>query len=253
MRGGVELFKFNCDRLKMAEGSLPDFDIVDNNHNNHSVHAATISTPISIRPPIRLSTASNSVAQNRTYSFSQFIENSEDSNINQLFDENQAPQAIRPNITVTRSKSVADISSVSSSIPSTPSGVSNKKNFQVVVRIRPRIGREIDNSSNYKDCTKVSNSNKTITVNESAIVESFQQSNPHLTLNANIQSLDLATHTFNFDYIYDQHSNQQFVYENTAKHAVLSVLSGYNATCLAYGQTGTGYIKQVSSILRSIP
>jgi Cdc6-like AAA superfamily ATPase len=30
------------------------------------------------------------------------------------------------------------------------------------------------------------------------------------------------------------------VYENTAKSAVLSVLEGYNATMLAYGQTGTG-------------
>jgi kinesin family protein 3/17 len=35
-------------------------------------------------------------------------------------------------------------------------------------------------------------------------------------------------------------STQENVYENTAKQAVWSVLEGYNATILAYGQTGTG-------------
>jgi len=47
-------------------------------------------------------------------------------------------------------------------------------------------------------------------------------------------------HTFKFDYVYDEQSTQAFVYENTAKPAVYSTLEGYNATVLAYGQTGTG-------------
>ena len=47
-------------------------------------------------------------------------------------------------------------------------------------------------------------------------------------------------HSFKFDYVYDQDSTQEFVYENTAKSAILSALEGYNATLLAYGQTGTG-------------
>jgi DNA replication protein DnaC len=46
--------------------------------------------------------------------------------------------------------------------------------------------------------------------------------------------------TFTFDHVYDQVSTQENVYENTAKQAVWSVLEGYNATILAYGQTGTG-------------
>ena len=49
-----------------------------------------------------------------------------------------------------------------------------------------------------------------------------------------------AYHTFSFDYVYGEDSSQKFIYENTAKSAVLSVLEGYNATLLAYGQTGTG-------------
>jgi hypothetical protein len=35
-------------------------------------------------------------------------------------------------------------------------------------------------------------------------------------------------------------SNQQEVYEQTAKPAVISILEGYNSTIFAYGQTGTG-------------
>lgn len=55
-------------------------------------------------------------------------------------------------------------------------------------------------------------------------------SNPHIC----------TFHTFSFDYVYGADSSQKFVYQNTAKSAVLSVLEGYNATLLAYGQTGTG-------------
>mmetsp|Transcript_29773 Transcript_29773/g.5371 ORF Transcript_29773/g.5371 Transcript_29773/m.5371 type:complete len:156 (+) Transcript_29773:196-663(+) len=47
-------------------------------------------------------------------------------------------------------------------------------------------------------------------------------------------------HTFTFDVVYDQDATQGQVYEYTAKSAVHSVLQGYNATMLAYGQTGTG-------------
>lgn len=40
--------------------------------------------------------------------------------------------------------------------------------------------------------------------------------------------------------MYGPSATQNFLYENTAKAAVDSVLTGYNATMLAYGQTGTG-------------
>ncbi len=47
-------------------------------------------------------------------------------------------------------------------------------------------------------------------------------------------------HNFAFDHVYGADSTQTSVYDNTARPAVLSVLEGYNATILAYGQTGTG-------------
>jgi hypothetical protein len=49
--------------------------------------------------------------------------------------------------------------------------------------------------------------------------------NPHI----------ITFHTFAFDYVYGPDSTQQSVYDTTAKHAVSSVLEGYNATILAYG------------------
>ena len=47
-------------------------------------------------------------------------------------------------------------------------------------------------------------------------------------------------HHFSFDYVYNQDCSQTEVYESIVKPAVLSTLKGYNATILAYGQTGTG-------------
>lgn len=84
---------------------------------------------------------------------------------------------------------------------------------------------------------QVSEDNKVITVIEYLGAESEEvyrqrdiRDNPQL----------VQFHSFKFDYVYNEDSTQSFVYENTAKQAVLSSLEGYNATLLAYGQTGTG-------------
>jgi hypothetical protein len=46
--------------------------------------------------------------------------------------------------------------------------------------------------------------------------------------------------TFNFDAVYDADSSQRAIYEETAYPLVESVLTGYNGTIFAYGQTGCG-------------
>ena len=48
------------------------------------------------------------------------------------------------------------------------------------------------------------------------------------------------SHEFGFDAVYDERASQEEVYARSAKPAVLNALRGYNATVLAYGQTGTG-------------
>jgi hypothetical protein len=46
--------------------------------------------------------------------------------------------------------------------------------------------------------------------------------------------------TFSFDYVMDSHTPQRIVYESSVQPLVDSCLQGYNATILAYGQTGAG-------------
>jgi kinesin family protein 3/17 len=46
--------------------------------------------------------------------------------------------------------------------------------------------------------------------------------------------------TFTFDQVYDDTSQQEVLYQETAARIVDSVLEGFNGTIFAYGQTGTG-------------
>ena len=113
----------------------------------------------------------------------------------------------------------------------------NRENFKVVIRVRPPLQREIDSYYGFSPIVTVSPDHKQISILEylgaaSNDMEREQdiQENPGL----------VTYHHFTFDYVYDQDSTQVQVYDNTARAAVLSVLEGYNATLLAYGQTGTG-------------
>ena len=70
-----------------------------------------------------------------------------------------------------------------------------------------------------------------------------------ITVSENLAALDEAeaecagnfnTYQFTFDHVYDEHETQSTVYSTTAKSAIVSTLEGYNASIIAYGQTGTG-------------
>lgn len=45
-----------------------------------------------------------------------------------------------------------------------------------------------------------------------------------------------------FDFVFEQGSVQDSVYNNTTKFLIHGVLDGYNATVFAYGQTGSGKV-----------
>ena len=47
-------------------------------------------------------------------------------------------------------------------------------------------------------------------------------------------------HKFTFDYVYNEAAQQENVYNTTAQEAVMSTLTGYNASIIAYGQTSAG-------------
>jgi hypothetical protein len=48
------------------------------------------------------------------------------------------------------------------------------------------------------------------------------------------------TYRFGFDRVYGPDSSQEDIYAESARTAVSSVLLGYNASIIAFGQTGTG-------------
>eukprot|EP00997_Jenningsia_sp_PLL12_P007726 NODE_43_length_3051_cov_51.273484_g39_i0.p1 GENE.NODE_43_length_3051_cov_51.273484_g39_i0~~NODE_43_length_3051_cov_51.273484_g39_i0.p1 ORF type:complete len:947 (+),score=311.90 NODE_43_length_3051_cov_51.273484_g39_i0:56-2896(+) len=105
------------------------------------------------------------------------------------------------------------------------------ENFKVVIRVRPPLPRELQGDRPFVDIIKIPSDGGELG-NVLTITE-------HLEGEEGSRGI-LSSQTFTFDTVYEQSSSQETVYENTAKHAVLSVLEGYNATMIAYGQTGTG-------------
>ena len=61
-------------------------------------------------------------------------------------------------------------------------------------------------------------------------------------------SVEEGVYNFSFDRIFGDRSTQLEVFDDTAHPLIKDVLSGYNATIFAYGQTGTGKVKILSRI-----
>ncbi|OQR83544.1 kinesin-like protein [Achlya hypogyna] len=119
------------------------------------------------------------------------------------------------------------------SISSHSSSLSNRygSNFKVVIRVRPPLPRELQGDKPFQNV---------VTVDSSGHYLSVSDSSHHSTPDDPSNPSSYSNHSFSFDHVYDQHSTQRAVYENTAKAVVESSLEGYNATIFAYGQTGTG-------------
>ncbi|MEW5308187.1 MAG: hypothetical protein WDW38_000164 [Sanguina aurantia] len=106
-------------------------------------------------------------------------------------------------------------------------------NFKVVIRVRPPLPRELRGTGirPFQCTVDVDHTARHLTLSENLpAVISWGPSNGML----------YATYRFTFDHVYDQGSSQQELYNTTAQQVVLSILQGYNAAIIAYGQTGTG-------------
>lgn len=90
--------------------------------------------------------------------------------------------------------------------------------IKVVVRIRPMNQKQKDRGCG--NIVKVDEQNNQVSVIKPDETE-------------NIKS-------FAFDNVFGQNSHQQTVYTKTAYNLVENVLTGYNGTIFAYGQTGCG-------------
>lgn len=92
---------------------------------------------------------------------------------------------------------------------------------QVVVRCRPMDEKET--SRNFSRVVEISPSRGVVEIRNPREDPSNDNSK-----------------VFTFDAVYDWHSSQQDIYEETVRPLVSSVLDGFNGTIFAYGQTGTG-------------
>ncbi|XP_060567348.1 kinesin-like protein KIF11 [Ruditapes philippinarum] len=104
-------------------------------------------------------------------------------------------------------------------MPPLPKAKQENQHIQVAVRLRP-----INSSERKQGSYSVADANslrKEVTVKERLGV------NP-------------TTKTFSFDHVFNQDSKQQDVYKTVVSPIISEVLSGYNCTIFAYGQTGTG-------------
>lgn len=89
-------------------------------------------------------------------------------------------------------------------------------NIQVAIRIRPLNSKEVHESQGKK-CLNVNKANKSISI-----------------------SINSNTKNFSFDYIGDEDTSQDEIFESIGKPIVNSCLCGYNGSIFAYGQTGAG-------------
>eukprot|EP01028_Stygiella_incarcerata_P002469 TRINITY_DN1462_c0_g1_i1.p1 TRINITY_DN1462_c0_g1~~TRINITY_DN1462_c0_g1_i1.p1 ORF type:complete len:1090 (-),score=371.85 TRINITY_DN1462_c0_g1_i1:233-3502(-) len=60
-------------------------------------------------------------------------------------------------------------------------------------------------------------------------------------------------HTFFYDRVFDMDSRQDEVYEYSSRGCIVDVLSGYNGTIFAYGQTGAGKTFSMMGVLDAEP
>ncbi|EGR29876.1 kinesin motor domain protein, partial [Ichthyophthirius multifiliis] len=109
-------------------------------------------------------------------------------------------------------------------------------NCKVIIRVRPPLPREIDDGK-FISTIQVSPESKKICIYEYYNIELVESEKLQEFLN---NPNNYTMHQFSFDHVYDQDSTQQDVYDNTARQSVISALQGFNATIMAYGQTGTG-------------
>lgn len=113
---------------------------------------------------------------------------------------------------------------------------SQHSNFHVVLRVRPPILRELSSTSSVYQNTVAIDSNQlqiTISDNIDAYLNSIYGS---YTNNRSLNKEAVyGYHTYSFDHVFDQISNQEEVYELAIRNIVNSALEGFNSTIFAYG------------------
>ncbi len=97
--------------------------------------------------------------------------------------------------------------------------------------MRPPLDRELRGFRPYAPATAVDPSGRAITLSE----------NLRAAANGGVENgMVYNTYRFAFDRVYAPDTPQRAIYEESARGAVSNVLQGYNASIIAFGQTGAG-------------
>ncbi|KAI9363505.1 P-loop containing nucleoside triphosphate hydrolase protein [Zopfochytrium polystomum] len=125
--------------------------------------------------------------------------------------------------------------------------MSEKETVKVVVRCRPFSDKE--KAAGHTNIVSMNKSLATVSISDPRGAAGGGGSS-----NVGGQAAAAAEppKTFTFDSVFDETSRQEDVYNTTARPIVDSVLSGYNGTVFAYGQTGTGKTFSMEGV-RDVP
>ena len=110
-------------------------------------------------------------------------------------------------------------------------------NLKVYIRVRPPLMSEKESSLPFRSVASVSDDKTTISLIEYLGFE-FDEASKQKEIIDNPSHF--LPHPYTFDHIFDMDSTQDDVYQIAAVPAVESLMSGYNSSIFAYGQTGTG-------------
>jgi hypothetical protein len=130
------------------------------------------------------------------------------------------------------------IATYRSKIPKNKSKITNiaeewtDGNIRVFVRKRPIFKHETDNFE-FDVATCVTD--KAIVIHD-------------CRMGADMKKQLISHNTFEFDTVFSELTNNEIVYENTAKSLVNITVNGGFSTCLVYGQTGSGKTFTMTSI-----
>ncbi|KNA07435.1 hypothetical protein SOVF_171950 [Spinacia oleracea] len=97
---------------------------------------------------------------------------------------------------------------------------------RVAVRLRPRNDEDLASDADFADCVELLPELKKLSLKKN----------------------NWSSESYKFDEVFTESASQKRIYEVVAKPVIESVLSGYNGTIMAYGQTGTGKTYTVGNL-----
>lgn len=104
---------------------------------------------------------------------------------------------------------------------------------KVIVRVRPPLSRELEGYHSYAPAFSIDKGDTTDSLTLSENLDSIASGGVE-------NGIVYNTYRFGFDKVYSPESRQEDVYCESARDVVMNVLQGYNASIIAYGQTGAG-------------